>query len=138
MNMIYVKIPSSEWTLRYTVFHLPKFRMGRGSFKISEKVRKIFVRMQHHSITDSRVAGEQAEINFELVGEPPFTFTYQRTELARGQRKPKVLETHTVSGVTMRNYSIYSAAEGTWTVSFIQDKYCRYPPMQVDKAIEDA
>ncbi|GJJ13358.1 hypothetical protein Clacol_007610 [Clathrus columnatus] len=82
--------------------------------------------------------GEQAEINFELVGEPPFTFTYQRFELSKGQKKPKVLESHTVSGVTTKNYSIYSAAEGTWTVSFIQDKYCRYPPMQVDKAIEDA
>ena len=58
--------------------------------------------------------GEQAEIVFTLIGEPPFTFTYQRAELAqyaRG-RKPKVLETHTVAGVTGSEYSIFSSAEG--------------------------
>ncbi|KIJ53452.1 hypothetical protein M422DRAFT_241697 [Sphaerobolus stellatus SS14] len=85
--------------------------------------------------------GDQAEIRFDLIGEPPFTFTYQRTELAERARRgstPKVLETHTVSGVMSREYSIYSAAEGTWTVSFIQDKYCRYPPVQADKGIENA
>jgi nucleoporin POM152 len=87
------------------------------------------------------VAGDQAEIRFELIGEPPFTFTYQRTELAsnvkRGQT-PRVLETHTVSGINGKDYSIYSASEGTWTVSFIQDRFCRYPPIQADKGIENA
>lgn len=85
--------------------------------------------------------GEQAEIHFELIGDPPFTFTYQRTELASQIKRgaaPRVLETHTVSGIATRDYSIYSAAEGTWTVTFIQDKYCRYPPVQADKAIENA
>jgi nucleoporin POM152 len=85
--------------------------------------------------------GEQAEIRFELIGEPPFTFTYQRTQLASNVKrdaKPKVLETHTVSGITTKDYSIYSAAEGTWTVTFIQDKYCRYPPVRADKDIEKA
>jgi len=59
--------------------------------------------------------GDQAEIVFTLIGEPPFTFTYQRAELAqyaRG-RKPKVLETHTVTGVTASEYSIFSSAEGS-------------------------
>ncbi|KAF8585137.1 hypothetical protein K439DRAFT_1632955 [Ramaria rubella] len=105
-----------------------------------------------HSIPSARVSqgkkfvqdireGDQAVIHFELIGEPPFTFTYQRTELANNVKRgkvPKVLETHTVSGVNSKDYSIYSAAEGTWTVSFIQDRYCRYPPIQVDKAIENA
>ena len=59
--------------------------------------------------------GEQAEIVFTLIGEPPFTFTYQRVELekyvARG-KKPRVLETHTVSGITTWEHSIFSSAEG--------------------------
>ena len=78
-------------------------------------------------------AGDQAEIVFTLIGEPPFTFTYQRAELTnkKGQQG-KILETHTVSGVTTNEYSIFSALEGTWTVTFISDKYCRYPPAQPD------
>jgi len=58
--------------------------------------------------------GDQAEIHFTLVGEPPFTFTYQRAEPSakKGGRPGKVLETHTVSGVTSNEYSIFSALEG--------------------------
>ncbi|KAL5535305.1 hypothetical protein ACEPAF_3399 [Sanghuangporus sanghuang] len=78
--------------------------------------------------------GSQAQIVFTLVGEPPFTFTYQRSEPPprKGAKPGKVLETHTVSGVMSHEYSIYSALEGTWTVTFISDKYCRYPPAQPD------
>ena len=57
---------------------------------------------------------------FTLVGEPPFTFTYQRAEL--GPRKGgqgRVLETHTVSGVTSREYSIFSAQEGASSLSLL-------------------
>jgi hypothetical protein len=58
--------------------------------------------------------GDQAEIKFTLIGEPPFTFTYQRSELSarKGGSPGKVLETHTVSGVTTNEYSIFSALEG--------------------------
>ncbi|KLO20595.1 hypothetical protein SCHPADRAFT_863370 [Schizopora paradoxa] len=73
----------------------------------------------------------QAHIVFTLEGEPPFTFTYQRSEAParRGGKPGKVLESHTVSGVMEHEYSIYTALEGTWTVTFISDKYCRYPPV---------
>ena len=59
--------------------------------------------------------GSQAQIIFSLVGEPPFTFTYQRSELParRGAKPGKVLETHTVSRVNTHEYSIFSALEGT-------------------------
>lgn len=96
-------------------------------------------------------AGDQAEIIFTLVGEPPFTFTYQRSELSpkKGGKPGKVLETHTVSRVMTREYSIFSALEGmgfiphsrarlippllgTWTVTSIADRYCRYPPLQTE------
>lgn len=58
--------------------------------------------------------GSQAQIIFTLVGEPPFTFTYQRSEVPtrKGAKQSKVLETHTVSGVMSHDYSIYSALEG--------------------------
>jgi len=58
--------------------------------------------------------GDQAEIVFTLVGVPPFTFTYQRSEPSpkRGEKAGKVLETHTVSGVAKNEYSIYSALTG--------------------------
>lgn len=57
--------------------------------------------------------GDQAEIVFTLVGEPPFTFTYQRSELPSKKGVPgKVLETHTVSRVQQNEYSIFSALEG--------------------------
>ncbi|KAG9036801.1 hypothetical protein FRB95_007899 [Tulasnella sp. JGI-2019a] len=82
--------------------------------------------------------GEQATITFELSGTPPFTFTYQRTELPTGKKSrhaPKVLETHTVSGISSKTYSIYSAQEGTWTVTFIADKFCRYPPTPPDGTV---
>jgi hypothetical protein len=68
--------------------------------------------------------GDQAEIVFTLIGEPPFTFTYQRSELPtkKGGKLGKVLETHTVSRVMNHEYSIFSALEGTWTVTSISDK----------------
>jgi len=82
--------------------------------------------------------GDQAEIVFTLSGEPPFTFTYQRSELQakKSNKPPKILETHTVTGVTTKEYSIYSSLEGTWTVTFISDKFCRYPPVSPDSTVE--
>lgn len=59
--------------------------------------------------------GDQAEIVFTLIGEPPFTFTYQRSEPSprKGGKPGKILETHTVSGVTTHEYSVFSALEGS-------------------------
>jgi len=106
--------------LRYTVHPLPSAQVGHGE-RIIQDIHE----------------GDQAEIVFTLIGEPPFTFTYQRTELSTKKGVAgKVLETHTVSGVTAKEYSIFSALEGTWTITFISDRYCRYPPAQTDGAIE--
>jgi hypothetical protein len=62
----------------------------------------------------SSLVGDQAEIVFTLIGEPPFTFTYQRSEPSpkKGGKPGKVLETHTVSRVLTNEYSIFSALEG--------------------------
>lgn len=83
--------------LRYSVHPLPAAQVGHGK-RIIQDIHE----------------GDQAEIVFTLVGEPPFTFTYQRTELTTKKGvQGKVLETHTVSGITTKEYSIFSALEGT-------------------------
>ena len=102
------------------------------------------------------ITGDQAEIVFTLIGEPPFTFTYQRAEpiSRKGGKAGKVLETHTVSGVSTHEYSIFSVIEGmclldlssvidlcdnikgTWTVTSISDRHCRYPPAQQNDKIK--
>ncbi|KAI0278168.1 hypothetical protein BGY98DRAFT_975678 [Russula aff. rugulosa BPL654] len=103
--------------LSYTVHPLPTAQVGQGN-RIFQDIHE----------------GDQAEIKFTLIGEPPFTFTYQRSELSarKGGSPGKVLETHTVSGVTTNEYSIFSALEGVWTVTSIADRYCRYPRAQPD------
>ncbi|KAK7064112.1 hypothetical protein R3P38DRAFT_2822500 [Favolaschia claudopus] len=103
--------------LRLNVHPLPSAQVGHGK-RVYQDIHE----------------GDQAEIVFTLIGEPPFTFTYQRAELAqkKGGKPGKVLETHTVSRVTTHEYSIFSAMEGTWTVTSISDRYCRYPHVQAD------
>ncbi|KAH9178805.1 hypothetical protein EDB89DRAFT_1928552 [Lactarius sanguifluus] len=107
--------------LSYTVHPLPSAQVGHGN-RIFQDIHE----------------GDQAEIKFTLIGEPPFTFTYQRSELntRKGGKPGKVLETHTVSAVTTTEYSIFSALEGVWTVTFISDRYCRYPPAQPDRVLD--
>lgn len=49
---------------------------------------------------------------FTFSGEPPFSFTYQRTETADTHKNPRVIETHTVTGITERSYSVWTSQEG--------------------------
>ncbi|KAL4401256.1 nuclear pore transmembrane ring protein [Malassezia pachydermatis] len=77
-----------------------------------------------HTIESLRQGG-QAEIAFHLSGEPPFAFTYQRTEPVDLHMRPKVLETHTVDQWYDREYRIPTTQEGTWSVLWIQDRWCQ-------------
>ncbi|KAG6814139.1 hypothetical protein H0H92_002134 [Tricholoma furcatifolium] len=101
--------------LHFTVHPLPSAQVGHGK-RIYQDIHE----------------GDQAEIVFTLIGEPPFTFTYQRSEppAKKGGKPGKVLETHTVSRIATHEYSVFSALEGTWTVTSISDRYCRYPTAQ--------
>ncbi|KAF9074850.1 hypothetical protein BDP27DRAFT_1415766 [Rhodocollybia butyracea] len=104
--------------LNFTVHPLPSARVGHGK-RILQDIHE----------------GDQAEIIFELFGEPPFSFTYQRSELTTAKGKlGKVLETHTVSRIYSNEYSIFSALEGTFIVTSITDAHCRYPPIQPEVA----
>ncbi|KAG5650743.1 hypothetical protein H0H81_011187 [Sphagnurus paluster] len=107
--------------LHFSVHPLPSAQVGHG--------KRIFQDIHE---------GDQAEIVFTLIGEPPFTFTYQRSEPSpkKGGKPGKVLETHTISRVTAHEYSVFSALEGTWTVTSISDRYCRYPNAQPDLGAE--
>ncbi|KAJ8084484.1 hypothetical protein PM082_003254 [Marasmius tenuissimus] len=106
--------------LRFNVHPLPSAQVGHGK-RIYQDIHE----------------GDQAEIVFTLKGEPPFTFTYQRAELSsRSGKQGKVLETHTASRIFSNEYSIFSALEGTWTVTSISDRYCRYPPTSADASAD--
>ncbi|WFD29932.1 hypothetical protein MSPP1_000946 [Malassezia sp. CBS 17886] len=80
--------------------------------------------------------GSEAEIVFTLRGEPPFAFTYQRTQPVDTVVHPRVLETHTVCGrrsatdrqvdhVGSNEYRVRTTQEGTWSVVWIQDRWCQ-------------
>ncbi|BGP38594.1 hypothetical protein JCM10450v2_002543 [Rhodotorula kratochvilovae] len=72
--------------------------------------------------------GEQTEIVFSFTGTPPFSFTYSRRAPQDRSKDRTVLETHTVTGIKEHQYSIFTAQEGTWSVSYIADAFCSYPP----------
>ncbi|WFD34790.1 hypothetical protein MCUN1_001634 [Malassezia cuniculi] len=76
-------------------------------------------------VVESLHQGDAAEIVFRLTGDPPFAFTYQRTEAVDTHSTPRVLETHTVEGITESTYTIRTSEEGTWSVVWIQDRWCQ-------------
>jgi len=101
--------------LHYTVHPMPSAQVGHGK-RVLQDIHEGELTLLHIARScDTQVApGDQAEIVFTLNGEPPFTFTYQRSELQtkKSNKQPKILETHTVTGVTTKEYSIYSSLEG--------------------------
>ncbi|KAI8326336.1 hypothetical protein GQ54DRAFT_321350 [Martensiomyces pterosporus] len=72
--------------------------------------------------------GDMVEIRMDLVGTPPFTFTWQRRGLDyESGGAGKVLESHTVKDLDAFSYTITASSEGTFEVTFVQDRYCQYP-----------
>ena len=103
--------------LHYTVYPLPSAQVGHGK-RVLQDIHEGELHCLHfhgqRPVTLKYIPGDQAEIVFTLSGEPPFTFTYQRSELQtkKSNKLPKILETHTVTGVTTKEYSIFSSLEG--------------------------
>ena len=101
--------------LRMNIRPLPSAQVGHGK-RIYQDIHEgmVIVAPQVDRKCSPSLTGDQAEIVFTLIGEPPFTFTYQRAEPSpkKGGKPGKVLETHTVSGVMTREYSVFSALEG--------------------------
>lgn len=114
--------------LRFKVHDLPSAQVGHGK-KILQDIHEGmnylegFFYIFRNTVLIGVIyplLGDQAEIIFTLIGEPPFTFTYQRSDLAPKKGGPgKVLETHTVSRVLTHEYSIFSALEGWYFLFFI-------------------
>lgn len=91
-----------------TIHALPSVRISEGN----------------HFVEDLR-EGNQAQIIFSFEGVPPYSFTFQRTQPVDTHARPKVLETNTVSGILEDRYSIWAAVEGTWSVTWLQDRWCQ-------------
>lgn len=82
--------------------------------------------MVDHGAPDEQTLfeGATALVKFSLQGEPPFAFTYQRTEPVDLVARPKVLDTQTAEDVTGPVYTLSTAEEGTWQVINLADRYC--------------
>ncbi|KAJ1750750.1 hypothetical protein LPJ79_002655 [Coemansia sp. RSA 1821] len=92
--------------LSYTVHDIPRVRVSGG-----------------RDVYQDILEGDMVDIRLELKGTPPFTFTWQR----RSIESSKVLDSHTVKDLMEFEYTISTASEGTFEVTFIQDRYCQYP-----------
>ncbi|CAH7685401.1 hypothetical protein BY996DRAFT_4583365 [Phakopsora pachyrhizi] len=73
--------------------------------------------------------GDQSEIVFMFEGAPPFSFTYTRSSPTDRGDEQRVLETRTVTGIEDYSYSIFAREEGTWSVTYVQDAFCSFPPV---------
>ncbi|GAA5884528.1 hypothetical protein JCM6882_005288 [Rhodosporidiobolus microsporus] len=80
--------------------------------------------------------GEQTEIVFLFTGTAPFSFTYSRRAPQDRSKDRTVLETHTVTGIQEHSYSIFTSQEGTWSVSYVADAHCAYPPSQKSAVVK--
>jgi nucleoporin POM152 len=94
-----------------------------GMTKIIHPLPSVYVKEGKHYIEDLR-EGNQAEIVFSLKGEPPFSFSIQRTQAIDRFQKPSILESHTITDIHKSSYSLFTAEEGTWSVTWLRDRFC--------------
>ncbi|KAJ2079875.1 hypothetical protein H4R24_003474 [Coemansia sp. RSA 988] len=97
--------------LSYSVHDIPRVRVSGG-------------KDVHQDILE----GDLVDIKMDLVGTPPFTFTWQRRSFGGGPGSSgKILESHTVKDLDSHAYTISTSSEGTFEVTYVQDRYCQYP-----------
>ncbi|KAH9452712.1 hypothetical protein Pst134EB_016665 [Puccinia striiformis f. sp. tritici] len=122
---------NSKLNFERTIKPLPVVKVSSGRYFI-EDIRE----------------GDQSEITFTFEGTPPFSFTYIRTisdesssststskksngnndNSKSGVSGERILETKTITDIFEHSYSIFTKQEGTWSVTFIQDAFCSFPP----------
>ncbi|KAG0152559.1 hypothetical protein CROQUDRAFT_650003 [Cronartium quercuum f. sp. fusiforme G11] len=98
--------------------------------KVIRPIPRVKISSGRNFIEDLR-EGDQSEIVFSFEGTPPFAFTYTRSvpeDRPGAEGAGRILETHTVTDIQDYNYSIFAREEGTWSVTFIQDRFCSFPP----------
>lgn len=127
---------NSKLNFQRPIHPLPKVKVSSGRYYI-EDIRE----------------GDQSEIVFTFEGTPPFSFTYIRTisdesKTSAGQNKlghqkhhqartnnndqssgERILESKTITDIHEYSYSIFTTQEGTWSVTFVQDAFCSFPPL---------
>ncbi|KAH9463466.1 hypothetical protein Pst134EA_015549 [Puccinia striiformis f. sp. tritici] len=126
---------NSKLNFERTIKPLPVVKVSSGRYFI-EDIRE----------------GDQSEITFTFEGTPPFSFTYIRTisdesssststskksngnndNSKSGVSGERILETKTITDIFEHSYSIFTKQEGTWSVTFIQDAFCSFPPFSKD------
>ncbi|KAJ2782641.1 hypothetical protein H4R18_002161 [Coemansia javaensis] len=94
--------------LSYAVHDIPSVRVSGGK-----------------DVYQDILEGDKVDITMDLVGTPPFTFTWQRRGIGAGAAK--VLESHTVKDLDAHRYTISTSSEGVFEVTYVQDRYCQYP-----------
>lgn len=72
--------------------------------------------------------GDETEINIDLTGSPPFSFTYTRQSLRFGTEggvtEP---EPTTVTNFMGQRFVIKTSQEGLFQVTAIYDRFCGFP-----------
>ncbi|KAI8911122.1 hypothetical protein EDD86DRAFT_204447 [Gorgonomyces haynaldii] len=92
--------------LRTTVRGLPKVIVDGGQ-----------------DLVDDIREGDQSEFVVELQGQPPFSFTYSRTNPSEKGKQ----ELYHVENVMDHRWSTVTSQNGIFRVTTIHDKYCGYP-----------
>ncbi|KAI7868786.1 hypothetical protein BDF14DRAFT_1790894 [Spinellus fusiger] len=76
--------------------------------------------------------GDMVQAVVDLVGTPPFSFVWQRSEVVWDTKrkrhfKGKVLESHSVQDIEEYQYLINTSTEGIIEITSIKDRFCQYP-----------
>ncbi|KAG7663432.1 POM152 [[Candida] subhashii] len=97
-------------SLRLQVHELPTVEINKGDY-----------------IVEDLQEGDQTEIIFTFIGEPPFTLTYIRTiDIKQGKKTSrKLVEKHTLQDIWDYEVIVPASLEGTYEAIEIEDKYCR-------------
>ena len=96
--------------LRLEVHEIPTVEVNKGDYLIEDL----------HE-------GDQTELIFTFLGEPPFQLTYIRTiDIRKGKKTfRKLVEKETIKDIWQHELVVMASLEGTYEAIEIQDKYCR-------------
>ncbi|KAL6452649.1 hypothetical protein SBY92_001910 [Candida maltosa Xu316] len=96
--------------LRLQVHEIPTVEVNKGDY-----------------IIEDLHEGDQTELIFTFLGEPPFKLTYIRTVDIKKNKKTvrKLVEKETISDIWEHQLVVMASLEGTYEAIEIEDKYCR-------------
>ncbi|KAI5951754.1 POM152 [Candida jiufengensis] len=106
----FTKNSDKSKSLQLQVHNLPSVEINKGDYLIEDL----------HE-------GDQTELVFTFLGDPPFSLTYIRTiDIKQGHKKVrKLLEKETINNIWDFEYVVLASLEGTYEAIEVEDKYCR-------------